>query len=54
MAEHFGAGQFLAPMEINTAVCVNTIPSPPLMEDFTGSCYAPKKAAETNIAKSAN
>lgn len=58
MALYFGAGQFLAHTEINTAlcvcVCVNTTPSPPLLKDFTCGCHAQKIAAETNVPKSAN
>lgn len=42
-AVYFGARQFLAHTEINTAVCVDTTPSPPLLKDFTCGCHAQKK-----------
>lgn len=41
-AVYFGAGQFLAHTEINTAACVNTTPSPPLLKHFTCGCYVQK------------
>lgn len=59
MAVYFGAGQFLAHTEINTAGCLcvcvcehHSISSPP--ERFYMWLPCSKKAPETNIPKSAN
>lgn len=51
MAVYFGDGHFLAHMEINIALCVNTTPSPPLLKDFTCGCYAQKKFQKQTFPK---
>lgn len=48
---YFGARQFLAHTEINTAVCMDTTPSPPLLKDFTCGCYAQKNLQKQTFPK---